>query len=290
MAWLRALLPRRSRRNDLRDAALRYARLGWLVVPGSYVIHDVQPHGRHAKARPTGSAPPRCSCRHPRCPAPGEHPAAPDWQIQATHDARIVGSWWTGRESPNVVLPTGWTFDALGLPPRLGARLFARFRELNESRVGPVARGKDGQWWFFTAPAVEADRPHAEWLATVGVGYHGVGHYLIAPPSTGGVSGGVGWVNGPSKQARRMPSVEACARLLVDVVAPRYGAVAPRPTAIEESSGLWTPRALPSAPAAPSLSPSPSPRPRTAQWHPGDVPWVRGDEPAPQSPPRRKWA
>lgn len=204
MAWL----PRRARRNALGVAAVGYARRGWFVVPGAYLVKDPRSAGRHARSR-RDTRPPRCSCNLPICPAPGEHPASSDWQVQATHEPQTVAWWWSGRDIPNVILPTGWAFDAIHVPSGLGTRVLGRFQDPHSRiPVGPVARAVSGDWWFYVAAALDDDQPWLDRLARLGARHLGIGGYVLAPPSTGGIAGAVGWVVPPSASTVRLPSVE----------------------------------------------------------------------------------
>lgn len=217
-----ALLPRRERRKALRRAAVEYANRGWFVVPGTHIMRDGRSRGRHARTR-RDARPLRCSCRLPICPDPGEHPAAPDWQVQATYDPEAVAWWWSGRDIPNVVLPTGWSFDALHVPSGLGIRVLGRLRDSHlPIPIGPVSRAVSGDWWFFVEPADDADQPWLDRLALLGARYLGPGGFVLAPPSTGGAAGGVGWVVSPAEASDRLPTLEQFTGLAM-AVSPRSG-------------------------------------------------------------------
>lgn len=231
------LFPKRERRRALRAAAVDYARRGWFVVPGTHIVHDGRSGGRHSRAR-RQARPLRCSCRQPMCPVPGEHPAAPDWQIQATYDPEAVSWWWSGRDVPNVVLPTGWSFDVLHVPSGLGTRVFGRFRDPHLAvPLGPVVRSDSGDWWFFVDPTADHDQPWLDRLAALGVRHLGPGAFLLAPPSVGGAAGGVGWMVPPIDASGRLPSVEQFTGLARGVSS-RFG-----PGASEElpTSDRWRP-------------------------------------------------
>ena len=217
-----ALLPRREQRRALRRAAVEYASRGWFVVPGTHIVKDGRARGRL-----------------PICQVPGEHPAAPDWQVQATHDPEAVAWWWSGREVPNVVLPTGWSFDALHVPSRLGTRVLGRFRdEYVSAPTGPVARAVSGDWWFLVQPAVDVDQPWLDRLTLLGVRHLGPGDYLLAPPSVGGSSGGVGWVVPPAGADERLPSVEQFTGLAMGVSG-RFGPGGPCSTELRRGADPW---------------------------------------------------
>ncbi|HEX5497165.1 MAG TPA: bifunctional DNA primase/polymerase [Mycobacteriales bacterium] len=217
-----ALFPRRERRKALRRAAVDYAGRGWFVVPGTHIVHDGRSRGRHARSR-QDARPLRCSCKLPLCPVPGEHPAAPDWQVQATCDPEAVAWWWSGRDVPNVVLATGWSFDALHVPSGLGTRVFGRLRDPHlPVPVGPVSRSVSGDWWFFVGPALDTDQPWLDRLASLGVRHLGPGGFLLAPPSTGGAAGGLGWVVPPPDPRDTLPTVQQLTGVAMGV-SPRFG-------------------------------------------------------------------
>lgn len=200
-------LPRRQRRSALRDAAIEYAHHGWLIAPGAYILGDMRSPGRHAAARRfTGAL--RCSCRLPVCPAPGEHPEAPDWQVQATREPGLVGWWWSGREHPNIILPTGWGFDVIEMPAWMGTAVLNRYSDTERTfPAGPVARSHSGTWSFFTERASSADAGYVAEMVALGAHYHGAGDYVLAPPSVGGPSGAVGWVLPPSPRTADLPTM-----------------------------------------------------------------------------------
>ena len=89
------MMRRRSRRRAahrplaLAAGALQYAALGWPVCPGASSSHGLDGAGLQDPGR-------ACSCDRVGCPAPGAHPVAPTWQMQATVDQRghrtVVGS------------------------------------------------------------------------------------------------------------------------------------------------------------------------------------------------------
>ena len=71
-------------------AALRYADLGWPVLP----LHAPTPVGR-------------CSCGRPDCPKPGKHPRSRRGRTDATISAAQVAAWWGAWPDANVGVATG---------------------------------------------------------------------------------------------------------------------------------------------------------------------------------------
>lgn len=285
MAWF----PRRERRNALRNAAVDCARRGWFVVPGTYIVGDARARGRHTRQR-REDRPLRCSCRLTICPAPGEHPAAPDWQVQATNEPHAVSWWWSGRDAPNLVLPTGWSFDVLHIPAALGTRLLGRFQDpYLEISPGPVIRGSS-DWWFLVAPALEDDGPWLERLAAMGVRHRGVGSFVLAPPSTGGAAGGVYWVVPPSAKTVRLPTV-AQFYALTRSVSTRYAADQPDQYELRGSRERQPyppepgPPPRPASPPVPPQAAAPNAPPPRAAPPSGPAPEPR-PEPQPGPPPQ----
>src|SRR5882672_1484370 len=114
------------RRLRLRHAALRYAEHGWDVLPGAYLTGDR-------------------FCCGPGCQTVACHPAWMDWPELASHDPRLVSSWWTGRPY-SVLLATGRAFDALEVSAFLGVST------AGATRRGPVARSSTGRWLLLVRP------------------------------------------------------------------------------------------------------------------------------------------
>jgi hypothetical protein len=71
-------------------AALRYAALGWPVLP----LHTPDHEGR-------------CSCGRTDCPKPGKHPRNHRGLRDATADAVQIGAWWATWPDANVGVATG---------------------------------------------------------------------------------------------------------------------------------------------------------------------------------------
>ena len=95
---------RGDRSDPLGQAAISYATLGWPVCVGAHLSADGLRPGR------------ACSCDRVGCPAPGAHPVAATWQMQATVDTPTIQGWWAARPEASVILVTGRVFDVLDVP------------------------------------------------------------------------------------------------------------------------------------------------------------------------------
>jgi Bifunctional DNA primase/polymerase, N-terminal len=190
-------------RATLRRAAIRYARHGWPVIPGAFLIHD------------------RYLCG-PLCPTVGCHPAIDDWQRQATVDPATIAGWWA--DTPySVLLATGHAFDVIDVPARLGrpacqllgaggdARPGASAASGASAGAGPVAETRTGRWMFLVSPR---GRLRAELAGQLDVVIHGEQSWIPAPP-TRSPAGPIRWVVSPAAAAWRLPDSRLVQRALV---------------------------------------------------------------------------
>ncbi len=204
-----------ERHHPLGAAALRYALLGWPVVPGAHPYRGIR------GGREPGRA---CSCDRVGCPAPGAHPESPAWQMQATADMNVIDSWWEARPEANVILVTGRVFDVLDVPVAAGSSALQRI-EASGAAAGPVARlGQDRMLFFVMTRGAPADED--EWWScgldcepesvTPGLRWHCRDSYVLAPPSVYGAGLAARWLRPPGKHplpdALRLlePLIDAC--------------------------------------------------------------------------------
>jgi hypothetical protein len=167
-----------------------------------------------------------CSCLDIRCTAPGLHPAAETWQLQATGERGCIESWWTEHPRASIVLPTGTHFDVLDLPPVAGSevlRALARYPE----NAGPVAGTTDGRALFFVQPGArhamagvweryESERAQGlDWMLRL----RGRGDYVVAPPSGLGGPHSMTWLVSPYDRELGMRPLPPAASLLPLVAA-----------------------------------------------------------------------
>lgn len=171
-----------ERHQPLGAVAAQYASMGWPVCAGAHPYR-----GTRAAMEP-GRA---CSCDRVGCPAPGAHPVSPAWQMQATVDLNVIGSWWETRPEANVILVTGRVFDVLDVPAAAGWSALERI-EAAGAAVGPVAvLGQDRMLFFVVTRGSPADED--EWWScgldcepenvVEGLRWHCRDSYVLAPPS-----------------------------------------------------------------------------------------------------------
>lgn len=172
-------------RGVLRRAAQRYADRGWRVVPGAFLIGD------------------RYVCG-PLCPTVSCHPAVDHWENVASADLSDVDSWWDTMPF-SVLLATGYAFDVIETPARIGIPAAAR-------TAGPIAVTPTGRWMFLVRPG-ESLRP--ELAARLDVVLHGQGSWIPAPPTRTPL-GRVRWERSPAAAGWRLPDPYRTQQALLD--------------------------------------------------------------------------
>ncbi|MFG2264831.1 bifunctional DNA primase/polymerase [Streptomyces sp. NPDC048720] len=188
-----------QRGQSLLETAVRYAEeRHWDVFPGTWL-------------EPVGGGE-RCSCGDASCPAPGAHPARPDWAGQATGSATVVRRMWQQQPAASVLLPTGLTFDAVSVPESAGFLALARMQRM-ELTLGPVTLTPDRRMQFFVLPGATAKVPGLVrtlgWsLASLDLVALGEGDYVAAPPTRFGSRGAVQWACRPTPANRWLPDAE----------------------------------------------------------------------------------
>jgi Bifunctional DNA primase/polymerase, N-terminal len=189
---------RRRRTVDQAAAAARYGAMGWPVCPGAY------PPGRPAHGGEVRRA---CSCDRIGCPAPGAHPISPAWQLEASTDPDLLGTWWLAQPAANVILVTGRAFDVLDVPARAGLTAIAQMQR-SKITPGPVAISAADRALFFVvtrgAPASEDEwwtchldcEPELD-EQVASLRWHCRNSFVLAPPSR--LPGGqhARWLRGP---------------------------------------------------------------------------------------------
>ncbi|MFJ4694095.1 bifunctional DNA primase/polymerase [Streptomyces sp. NPDC088766] len=189
----------KQRGESLLETAVRYAEeRHWDVVPGTWleVVDGTQ----------------RCSCDDAACPAPGAHPARPDWATQATGSATVARRMWQEQPDASILLPTGRTFDAISVPETAGFLALARLERMG-SAPGPVTSAPDRRMHFFVLPGAAAKVPDlvraSGWTpSSLDLVALGAGAYVAAPPTRFGSRGAVQWACRPTPANRWLPDVE----------------------------------------------------------------------------------
>ncbi|MFE9774005.1 bifunctional DNA primase/polymerase [Streptomyces sp. NPDC005931] len=188
-----------QRGPSLLDTAVRYVEeRHWEVFPGTWLeaVEGVQ----------------RCSCGDAACPAPGAHPAGPDWPARATGSATVARRLWQTRPAASVLLPTGRTFDAVSVPETAGFLALARMERMGMT-LGPVTLTPDRRTEFFVLPGAAAKVPDLVralgWSpSSLDLTVLGEGAYVAAPPTRFGSRGAVQWACRPTRANRWLPDVE----------------------------------------------------------------------------------
>ncbi|GHF17539.1 MULTISPECIES: bifunctional DNA primase/polymerase [Streptomyces] len=154
----------------------------------------------------------RCSCGDADCPAPGAHPARPDWASQATGSASTARRMWTKQPRASILLPTGRTFDALDVSESAGFLALARMERMG-IELGPITCTPFRRMLFFVLPGGALKVPDATrklgWSpATLDLVARGEGDYVVAPPTRIGNRGRVQWARQPTAANRWLPDAE----------------------------------------------------------------------------------
>ncbi|MFE7119798.1 bifunctional DNA primase/polymerase [Streptomyces sp. NPDC057654] len=181
------------------DSAVRYAEeRHWDVFAGTWLEAD---QGRE-----------NCSCRDLDCPAPGAHPARPDWATQATGSAVGARRLWAERPAASVLLPTGRTFDALDVPESAGCLALARMERMGVG-LGPITCTPSRRMLFLVLPGGAPKVPDLVrklgWPpSSLDLVARGEGDYVAAPPTRVGSHGSVQWARQPTAANRWLPDTE----------------------------------------------------------------------------------
>ncbi|MEU8616549.1 bifunctional DNA primase/polymerase [Streptomyces sp. NPDC048623] len=189
----------KQRGELLLDNAVRYAEeRHWDVFPGTW-LEAVE--GRE-----------RCSCGADECPAPGAHPARPDWSTQATGSAVGARRMWSKQPKASILLPTGRTFDAIEVSESAGFLALARMERMDLT-LGPVTCTPDRRMFFFVLPGAAVKVPDLVrklgWVpSSIDLTTRGEGFYVAGPPTRVGGSGAVQWARKPTAANRWLPDAE----------------------------------------------------------------------------------
>ncbi|MEU7279089.1 bifunctional DNA primase/polymerase [Streptomyces sp. NPDC045431] len=188
-----------QRGEQLLDVAVRYAEeRHWEVFPGTWL-------------EPVDGTE-RCSCGEAACPAPGAHPARPDWATQATGSAVAARRMWGKQPRASILLPTGRTFDALDVPEAAGFLALARMERMDLT-LGPVTCTPNRRMQFFVLPggagkAADLVRKLGWSPTSIDLVAMGEGSYVAAPPTRVGGHGAVQWARRPTPANRWLPDAE----------------------------------------------------------------------------------
>jgi hypothetical protein len=152
-----------------REAALKYAALGWPVLP----IHSPKPDGR-------------CSCYSRDCRSVGKHPRVTHGLKDASTDPQCILKWWTRWPEANIGVLTGASSGlvVIDVDPRHGGDRSLAELERQYGPIPPtrsVTTGSNGRHLYFQHPGGTI-RNSAGRLGE-GVDVRGEDGYVVAPPS-----------------------------------------------------------------------------------------------------------
>lgn len=187
-------------RRALSRSAVRAAAAGLPVVPGAW----------------WSSLERRFDCDVPGCTRTGPHPvvpaaygglaALPGEGLTAhaiRHPAAVTARW---RRAPySVLVPTGDTCDVVDVPAAVGRNLALRLDA--RAQLGPVIAA-GARWFFLTAPGGRLPA----WGGDVLV--HGLGSWIMLPPSLGPNGEPAGWLVRPGRSGWQLPTRDAVLREL----------------------------------------------------------------------------
>ena len=156
--------------NRLLTAVLRYAQLGWFVLPLHGIVDG------------------RCTCGRPDCKSPGKHPRTAHGVRDASTDLATIRRWWKTWPRANIGVATGapsgfFTFD---VDPRHGGEdslesLIAKHGPLPDTRQQLTGGG--GKHILFRHPGVPVPNMNGGSGFAPGVDLKGDGGYIVAAPS-----------------------------------------------------------------------------------------------------------
>ncbi|MER5973384.1 bifunctional DNA primase/polymerase [Streptomyces sp. NPDC002055] len=188
-----------QRGDALLDTAVRYVEeRHWDVLPGTWL-------------EPADDGAERCSCAAPDCPAPGAHPARPDWAAQATGSASVARRLWGKQPRAAILLPTGRAFDVLDVSEAAGCLALARMERMAVP-LGPIICTPDRRMLFLVlagaAPKVpDLVRRLGMPPQSLDLVARGEDDCVVAPPTRIGSRGAAQWARRPTATNRWLPDV-----------------------------------------------------------------------------------
>lgn len=175
-----------SRKERMLKCTLKYADLGWCVIP----LWSVGEDGK-------------CLCGKENCGSPGKHPygkLVPNGLKDSTTDKSVIASWFKKNEELNIAICTGPQSGivVLDVDPDGGgedslAKIIAEHGELPQTPKADTGGG--GCHYIFKYPDGEV-RNSASKIAD-GLDIRGKGGYIVAPPSLHASGNEYRWAVGP---------------------------------------------------------------------------------------------
>ena len=169
-----------SGRSEQHKAAIKYAELGFGVIP----IHWIRDDGT-------------CSCGQVDCSSPGKHPLTRFGSADATLDKRAIDNWWTRWPQANIAVATGekWNLVVIDIDARDNG--VEHWHEVISENGGihalpdtvQAVTGGGGEHLFFRYPDGANIKNSANKIKP-GIDVRGAGGYVLVEPSNH-ASGGV---------------------------------------------------------------------------------------------------
>jgi hypothetical protein len=162
-------IPEHLHENQRLLDALRYARLGWPVLPLHYLTDGK-----------------RCSCNKDGCDTPGKHPCTPHGSKDATTDEATIISWFEACPLINLGIATGKEAGLFMLGPdgQEGIEALARL-EQEHGPLPPTPRARSGgggrHHYFRNPPGIEIKNSINHRGLPIDI--RGDGGLAVAPPS-----------------------------------------------------------------------------------------------------------
>ncbi len=167
--------PKTKGQQDLLDAALYYATLGWKVFPLHSPVRDED-----------GIV--ECSCRKLDCKSPAKHPRILNWPHEASSDPEKIRSWWSMWPNANIGICTGTVSGITVIDVDVNHNGMQNFRDLKDSKpetiphIPQVITGGGGMHLYFKTPSgVKIGNSASKF--TRGVDVRGDGGFVVGAPS-----------------------------------------------------------------------------------------------------------
>ena len=221
-------------KSNLAAAALRYAAVGWPVLPLHTPGHDR-----------------RCSCGRGDCPKPGKHPRTRHGLCDASTNAARIRAWWAAWPEANVGVATG-RLVVVDVDDARGRAALATLEHAHR-RLPPTLTAASGRGAHLYFHAGAQRIANSVGRLGGGLDVRGRGGYVVAPPSLHAGGHCYRWTT------RRLPAPlpSWLAELLTPAAPPPRRTPLPRPGGSAIAGGATSsPRCAASSPRSPPRDPA----------------------------------